>query len=70
MDARIEIGCRVRVKSLTWGEGDRPLYLFDLIGKTGRVVGHDNDRYTPPNIVEIEGDQYFLPSECLEIINY
>lgn len=70
MDERkkIKIGTMVKVISEFWGESDKQLYSGKLMDKSGIVIEHDDDMYTPPNVVEIEGVGYFLPSECLQIV--
>ena len=70
MRSTLPIGTRVEIKSLVWGESDIPLYKENLIGMVGEVSGHDDDHYTPPNIIYVEemGIAYFLPTECLEVI--
>jgi hypothetical protein len=66
----IPVDTRVAVIGLRWGESDSLLYDASLIGKTGKVVDHEEEYYTPNNVVEIDGGEYsyFLPNECLKII--
>lgn len=81
----LPLGTKVKITGVHWGCGGSPncshintccgrLYDDKIINMYGEVVDHEDDFYTPPNIIRVlpavagQPDSYFLAAENLEVI--